>query len=450
MDYDKAVESGGPSYPIKGYFYERYFLPYLKESPAPVHFIYLLDQAWTAEKIKIREEDLRNMQFLSWICRQLAEEREEKFAELSSSLLEESHDTNMRTEGAERNLYNSYGSSDNVRIYSDLNRFYKVLYENELRLWSTIPYAYIVKLKSKKYHNIDVRELILIGAGKKFRAIKNFKISTLYGDINDLVDGFSSDLRNAGEGHDSWEVMDDGKILFKLVNPYTGKERGSGQIILTNREYHDIIEKCRRSLWILKNGLIVFLVNNPSITKDAQSSKTYKIREIESHLRLFAEECGVNLEKFSADENRSLFKIEIKHRRQIVGKDGKLFIGQQAAFDIVNIKIELSYKLQSLRLIQMFVYNFYAEDNLPRIEISVFDENDALVGEAEYLPNELKKLFLPFRSENIPIPNSGDIPDRKFDVFIEHRVPYGEGKTMQEKIDEHLAFDRSLLKKPPP
>ncbi len=77
MDYDKAIKHGGPPLPLKEHFYEKYFLPYLTNKPNPSHFMYLLDQAWIAEKLSINKINLQDMLFVFWICEQLASESQE-------------------------------------------------------------------------------------------------------------------------------------------------------------------------------------------------------------------------------------------------------------------------------------------------------------------------------------------------------------------------------------
>jgi hypothetical protein len=213
--------------------------------------------------LEVGSDDLFNMQFVQWICSSLGESNFDDLCELLSGIFQETNDTDMKTEVAERNVYNSQSSNDQYRIFGELNRLYKVFFDNEFRLWATIPYYFLCKKYKIKNRGTTPLSYVSIGAGEKFQSTNNMHTTLPQGNFHDLVNGFDNEIRNAGEGHDSWEVTDKNTILFNVIDPKSGSSKGQKEFSIN--QLNEFIDKCRKTIWILKMGIVIFIENNPEV-----------------------------------------------------------------------------------------------------------------------------------------------------------------------------------------
>jgi len=434
MDYDKAVEFGGPSEAIKQHCYTKHIRPLLKCPPSSENQMYLLDMAWTAFKLNIKQNEINKVLFVGWICEELVRLDQDYFIELVSGMQEEIHDKDEIVNAAERNFYNSSGSGDLVRIYSDMNKLYHVLFESEFRLWGTIPYLYVCRTYHISSKGFSEKSLVQIGASKKISELQKIKTSTIRGNPNELTDGFNVEIRNAGGGHDTWEVTDNGKILFKILDPWKGVPKGSKEIELSIREYNELITRARKTIWILEIGLVIFLINNASISGKINPKKKLKISEIKKHLNAYAEKKWLSVTKLSASDDRKIMNITIKNYPQHFGGGGQLYVGKEAAYDIVDFEENLSYKYQTLYIMQVLVRYFCERGNLPSLIVQILTENDSCLAELEYKPAELEKLYLAPDEKNMPIPTRGQLPEDEYTIIWQFPVPIGQGGKFRKKL----------------
>ena len=433
MEYEDIIKHTEPSMAIKMRFYEQYIKPHLKPEPKKGGGFFL-NQGYSAWRLGIKKEDIKKMLFVEWLCGELNKNYQSDLAELVSYILQESHDTAQRSEIAERNLYNSKVSGNKERVFGDMIRHYKVFFENEFRLWSTIPYYYICKYYQTKTKATDNQSFVFVGASEKFHSLKGIQISLTQGNFKTLTEGFDNEIRNAGEGHDFWEITDEDKILFNIINPETGKPKGSQQLLMSEKEFENSIKKCRKTIWILKMGVYIFLNNNPKLTSSLHRNKIYKIKEIEENLKGFCKNYRLDVKKFEVNTDRSKVILELEYSPQILGTGGQLFIGGVEAYDLINIEHEVKYSDNVYSVFEFLLASFFDENKLPFLVLKIFNEKHECIGDLEYKSQELKKILQGGSQKNIPAPIKGKMPDENYKLAVEIRVPYGQRKIYEKLL----------------
>ena len=142
-----------------------------------------------------------------------------------------------------------------------------------------------------------------VSASEKFHTIKNTALPMKNGSFPDLVSGFDNHVRNAGAGHDRWETTDDQTVVLKVIDDKSGNEKKKYEF--TQKELRDILQQCRINLWVLKNGLFIFLENSPGVEKKIVRTRVYKIRDIKESAKAFAANRNFIVEDFELDNART-------------------------------------------------------------------------------------------------------------------------------------------------
>lgn len=421
MNYDDAVKTGQPSLAMKQKFYSDFIEPYLKREPKGQELSYLFDQGWHAWRLNVKKEDIRNMLFVELMCEQLDKREQNAFAELVSYLLDETNDAQIRIHNSEKIFYEAETVEDK---FISAVRHYKVFFETEFRLWGTVPYFFACKILGLKNSGSTPDTYVKIPASTKYYMLKNIKTLLPNGDIKELVKGFDTELRNAGDGHDSYELTDNDTIIMHVINPNTGKPVGSKKIELTYSELDRIISICRKSIWILRNGLSIFLTNNPEFKKKLQKHRLLKVSEIKASVESFAQDRRMSIANFNVSKDRKNVDISIAFNPQIEGIGGELLFGNGERYDLINLRMPVKAKYQIISILQSIVYLFI-EGSTPDIFVQVYNDKKELIAKLEYESKELTKLFQPKKEENIPIPKTGNVPDFTYHYIGEVKVPYG-------------------------
>ncbi len=436
MNYDDAVKTAQPSMAIKWKFYSDYIEPYLKREPSGQELAYFINQGWHAWRLNVKKEDVKNMLFVEWMCEQLYIKEKKAFSELVSYLLDDTHDAQIRTHSSEKAFYEAKTVEEK---FTSAVRHYKIYFETELRLWGTVPYFFVCKILKSKNEGSTPDTYVKISASTKYFKLKEVKIVLPKGDIKELMKGFDNELRNAGEGHDSYELTDNNTILMHVINPKTGKPVGSEKRELTYGQLDMIISTCRKSIWVLRNGLYIFLNNNPNFRKELQVHRPLKISEIKSAIESFAEERSMNIDKFIVTQNRQRVDLSIGFMSKSETIGGELLFGNGERYEIINVRITEQAKYQIISIFQNLVYLF-RKGFTPTIYAEVFDDKKKLLTKLEYEPKELIKFFLPKKEENIPIPKVGIVPDFPTKYVGEVKIPYGM-KTIGIKLLKAQGYD---------
>lgn len=423
MNYDDAVKMAQPSMAMKQKFYSDFIQPHLKEEPTGEKLAYMFDQGWHAWRLDVKKEDVKNMLFVEKMCQQLYQKEETAFIELISFLLEEINDAQMRMHNSEKSFYEAGNIEDK---FISAVKHYKVYFETEFRIWGTIPYFFACKRLGLKNEGSTPDTYVKISASTKFFMLKNIKTLLPDGDIKELVKGFDTELRNAGDGHDSYEFTDNDTILMHVLNPKTGKPIGSKKIELTYGELDKIISLCRKSIWVLRNGATIFLNNNPDFRKKLKSNRPIKVSEIKASVEDFAENRRMYLDAFNISKDKKHVDISLRFKPQDrVGRGGELLFGNGERYDLINTKHTQQAKHLIISVFQYLVY-ILKQGNTPEIFAEIFNDKKESIAKLEYEPKELLKFFLPTKEENIPIPRVGTVPDFPYSFIAETKVPYGK------------------------
>ncbi|MEX0909918.1 MAG: hypothetical protein WDZ75_01355 [Candidatus Paceibacterota bacterium] len=415
-------------------YFEVYIQPLLKNpNERPRNVRYFFQQGWLGWRHSVQKKDINDTQFVISLCEQLYKEDEQEFLQVVSSILDSTEDTGLRTEQAEDALFNALKGSELETIFSTQLNLYKTLFESDFRLYGTIPYFYLCKKYGKAHKVKDSERFVDVSASEKFHTIKNTALPMPNGSFPDLVSGFDNHVRNAGAGHDRWETTDSQTVILKVVDDKSGGEKKRYEF--TQKELRDILQQCRINLWVLRNGLFIFLENNPEIDKKIASKRVYKIRDIKEATKAFAVNRSFILSDFNLDNERTRLELSIKYNPPIIGTNEQIFFGRAEAYDIVHLEEKVPYEYQMLDIVKQALLHLDKE-RLPIVFVNMKDENDEDLGTVEYEVGELQKLLEEEGEVQMPVPKSGTIPkiDCKIDVPI--RVPYGKGAEYEKRLKE--------------
>lgn len=432
MDYDKIKKSANMGMAAQSRFFEIYVQPLFKSKPKK-NLPFWFNRAYIAWRVSITEQDLKIAQFVEYLCEELAKTSEAELIKVFTPILEAEHDTGIRTEQAEENLWHSKVSKDIERIFSDQVSLYKVLFENEFRLWATVPYFFVCKNYGIRNEVRDLEKVFNIGASEKFQALKGITVVLPHGTFADLIVGFDNQIRNTGAGHDRWEITDKESLLLPITDSKTGEQ--TRKIELSQQQLEDYLRQCRKTLWILKTGCLIFLENNPQFEAKLQSQKIYKAREIQAVLEEFAANRLFEITKFNLSEDRTRLDLGIKYTPQIVGRQEQIFFGDGEKYDVVNKTTKTSYHFRMLDIIKCALL-YLDKSKLPIVSVEMFDEKGQNLGMVEYEPTELAKLLEEAGEQNIPNPSKGQVPDKECQIIAQIRVPYGTRDLFEKMIQE--------------
>lgn len=421
-----------PNQTIKNRFYSSYFASYLKINPRPYHLGYFYDQAWTAWRLRIGRSELKNMLFVEWMCEELLKNHEPGLKRLISCILENSHDAIVRIQQSEKAFFESGGSDDIAEKFSHALRHYKVFFESELRLWGSLPYFFICRSFGVKTKCVDPESFVNLPASKKYHALKSIKTVLARGEIKNLVSAFNNEVRNAGEGHDSYEITDEGTAVLHIIDPKTGLHRGSKTLELSYPELHNLIDLCRKNIWVLKNGIMVFINNKRSFANAVIRINPLKIREIKALVSDFANERWLDLFDFSIDKRQNAVKMKLQYFEKKVGVSKELVFGSEEKYDLIDIETRVKYRDQVLGIIQ-FLVSLWDQPALPNLEIELFDEKEKKIADLTYEASELNKLLLG-KKGGVPKPSSGTMLDKQYKMISTVKVPYGSRAVMEKLI----------------
>lgn len=440
MNYDKISELSQGGLALNSKFYEEYIAPLLKEKPKGEEYGFLLGQAHNAWRLSIDKKDLQLVKFIENICRYLQEKDENNLVDLFSLIFSEQYDAMVKTESADRSLWDAKVSENFESIIGSSLELYKTYFENEFRLWITLVYYYVCLIYNIKNKATSLAAYIPIGASEKFHAIKDIKIASLGGSPSDLTNGFDNRIRNCGAGHDRWEILDDNSIVLNIINSETGEKKGD--IKITKKDLEESIKQCRKTIWILKIGLTVFLINNPEFEKKLKEKKAVKIKAIEEAVKVFARDRSFSVKKFELNQERTKLQISVKYEKQSVPTREQLFFGTAAAYDILYLEDDDWLHFHVLDIMQCALLHLKKEQ-LPELVYEVYDENDKLLAHVEFDGKELEKIFTA-KEKYEPKPRSGEIPKKKITFYLPLRVPYGFVKLLGVNIIKREKFEKVL------
>lgn len=366
----------------------------------------------------VEKAEIEAMLMVERICLKLMRSKDIGLAELISTVRNELHDQRVIIESALGSVHDLNSLTNLQEKFQVLLDAYKALFESEFRLWSSIPYCYTCEELMPKGRLKNFKDYVFIPAGKKLGVLRERKIPVPVGRINLLAIGFDNKIRNAGAGHNTWEVTDKGTILLHVINPETGKEKNVIELKL--EDLKEKVKVMERRCWSMEMGVYLFLANNPDLKSKITLKSNLKKLEMERCLRAFVSERQMELKIFDFDSDRKTLRIELKKDVCIVGERGEVLLGNGQRYDVAVKKAQVKYADQVFGIIQ---YALYLNDKNPfDVSVKVIGEDDALIAEADFPSSEVSKLT---EKINRPNPSRGGLGDEEYTLVGQSLVPYG-------------------------
>ncbi len=429
---------GKPGFAIQERFFSDTFRPYLKHELPHENYYYFLEQSWLAWRLTVKKKDIQNMLFVEHICEQLYKNYHNDFPQLISYMLDQVHDSTERIAISEKEYYDARNEKekDILKIFSASLRHYKVFFESEFRLWATIPYYFAVTSYGKKSGASTADTYVEVAGGNKYQTLKDIKLVIPQGDLKDFVDGFDNTIRNAGEGHDRYELTDNETIILHDIDPHTGRNKGKRE--LTQTDITRLIDKCRKTLWILRNGVMLFMANNPNFSKALSKIRPMKLREIEHRTIAFGETRWLKVKNFKYEKEKNLLSLELHYFEKHVGISSELIMGNGERYDLLDIESKVKYKHQVWGVLQNLYY-IWSQEPAPDIDIKLFDDTNNCISDFAYSAEEMKKLLVGKRKYE-PRLKRGSLTEDCYVMVGAIRVPYGTRK-VAEAIAEKMGHN---------
>ena len=222
-------------------------------------------------------------------------------------------------------------------------------------------------------------------------------------------------------------------MILKVVDDKSGAEKKRYEF--SQKQFRDILQTCRVNLWILRNGLFIFLENNPEIERKIASKRTYKIREIKEAAVSFAANRNFEIKDFKLDNSKTKLELSVKYSPPIVGRNEQIFFGTAEAYDVVHQEVLVKLEYQILDIVKCCLL-YLVKTNLPLVVVNIFDADNSDLGIVEYEKTELLKLLEKEGEVKIPIPSKGNIPEMECKIDVPIRVPYGKGALFEKLLEE--------------
>lgn len=430
-DYDDALKFGDESPTANSIHFRQYVKPLLTLEPVPQSYPTLYGLAHEAWRLGIHEEHQHTVRFVNSIHIQLYRHNPDEFLEVLGPVLDETYDSGMKIEAADRVHFNS-NQKDIVSAKAEaIIDLYRSLFETEFRLWATVPYFYACRILGAKTKATETVNYKNVSASTKYRTLLSKTNTSPYGDLTKLASGFDNEIRNAGGGHMDWELNDDDTILLRVHDPGSGLLKKT--LPFTIDEFEQQVKECRRSLWILKLGQVVFLNDNPDCRGLITSTRPPKAREIQLAVTEFARNYWFSVESLTLNQSRTEARLVLHHAPKQTRVTTHLLFSSGQSFDII-VSQETAELQPQLHDILRCLLVFFEESDYPSLLLTVMDRHGELVCDVVYEPGELKKLSLTNENRAIPTPTKGAIPDLKYNMILENPVPTG----LREKCEESL------------
>ena len=333
IDYDDAMSFREDSPTANSIHFRHYVKPLLTLEPNPQTLPILYGLAYEAWHLCILKEHQHTVRFVNSIHIQLYRHNPDEFLEALGSILDETYDSGMRIEAAERVYFNS-NQKDIISARAEaIIDLYRSLFESEFRLWSALPYFYACRILGAVTKATKVADYVNVSAGTKYKTLLLKTNTSPYGDLTKLASGFDNEVRNAGGGHVDWELNDDDSILLRVHDPSSGSLKKT--LPFTIDEFEQQVKECRRSQWILKMGQVMFLNNNPACHSLITSTRPPKAREILLAVTEFAREYWFSVESLILNQTRTEARLVLQHAPRQTGVTTHLFSSSGQSYDIV-------------------------------------------------------------------------------------------------------------------
>ncbi|MDD4319556.1 MAG: hypothetical protein PHW10_04520 [Candidatus Peribacteraceae bacterium] len=420
--------------PMKHVHYDRLLKPLIKQQLEDEQFGAFLNQGYNGWRLGATSQDMANVQFVEKLCGELMKSCESEFITMLGELVTASYDSHIRMSAASE-IAASNRESDNAeeRFAGMLDR-HKTLFESEFRLWATIPYFFVAKVIKSKSKAETPESYVHVSASTKYYAIKKVSIALTHGHLPNLLGAIDVRVRNAGGGHDSWEILEDERMQMHFTDPYSGKR--DGERTFTEEEFRRYFKDCEKAVWILEMGLNVFLVNNPSFFEKVQGTRKLKANEIRMKLDALVSERWIRVKDFVFNRQAKTATIVLERvKRAFMAERKEMYLSNGQKFVIIQKEIHSKYKRTILYALDILVTHLEPQE-IPVTHIQVIDENGVNIADLTFSPEELHKLLGKVTEETTPAPSNGKWPETTFSRIIEFRVNPLFEKAMRKLFDD--------------
>jgi hypothetical protein len=429
----------GPDRSLKLRFFEEGIEKYLKDKHvlAPEVLDWLVDQAWYSWILGITKEEMELLPVFEKICLTLfashPEIAEKVFRAMYNALPEAEDRSASVREMTEQKIGVADDSSASKRIRGSLS-VYNCLFENDFKVWATPIYASSIYQFGIPHKVQDPANVVHVPTSTKIQTIEQIKTTVPYGDMSLFIKGFDNEIRNAGVGHESFEIHDDGSFSLRVTNPFSGGVKGSGVITLTEDQLQKLIKEMHKTIWFFKVGFNIFLANNRELVQKIAVLEEMKIRDIKKEMEGFCDNRCLEVKQFDFDSAKSLLSMSLKYAPKIVGDGGRAFIGTAEALEFIKREMVVPYRDQIIGCVHHTIRLFNSrKDGIPNINLIVKDEKDQEIMNLEYTKEELVRFLADYKVP--PEPVRGKYYDGSYKMEYNVRVPYGTAEAMKPIIE---------------
>jgi len=426
--YNEALKIAEPKVAITRTLFDKYLKP-ISGEPIKQLAGYFYDQGYHAWRYGVNESDWKKLELLGYICEKLYKKHKSKFIELVSLVLVDSNNVGDIVRESERNFFEADEAGSDARIKVALDH-YKTFFEASFRLWSTVPYFYAVEILGIKSQAKRPVGFLGVSSGIKLKTIRERTIDLEKGKLSDLVVNLSSSLRNAGSGHDSYEFLDNNKVKLKVTEPGSGKLKE--EVVTSYSGIKKKIDEARKIIWILRNGLMIYLNKNPQILQQIARNKPIKLREIKAQLKSLAEERWLELIDFNYEGSEGKLSLGLEKKKRLPCKSTEILLGSGERFDVIAVSTEVRLIEQILGVLQVAAYLMEEHYLLQKVELQYFDEEQGKLV-STYSSNDLLRSK---SKKRLPKPIKGVAPRGLIEMISEVTVPYGSRLLFTRKLTE--------------
>lgn len=416
---------------IKRIFYSKYIEPILRAKPSTGLLETFLDLSFLAWRLRIDTEQLRRAVYVRAMCTFVLASDSSWFEEMTKAILAETHDSDVRISSKEAAAFAAQDSGDVSSAWSATIDLYKTLFESQLRLWGTPAYSYLCKVLGVKHDAITPEEFVAVSASVKYAAMTSEKVHCPYGDPRKLVSGFDNRLRNAGGGHDDWEITDDLNLLLKVRHPKSGRLTDS--VELTRSQFSSLVSQCRCSIWSMQVGLFAFLSEHTDILSRLERKSPMKIAELRQAVIEFARGRHFSVETLEYARGDSEVILELRYSPPLVGSKGQILMGVAGSYDVILVKHAVRCDSQVMGILQFFYSNLQS-DECPGLKLRILAQSGSELASVEYSGDELRAAIHNSAEYRMPMAESGGLPTTEYDMIGELTVISGRKEEAQNLL----------------
>ncbi len=419
--------------PMQQVHFDRLFKPLIRERLEDEMFGSFLGQAYNGWRLGVVVKDMAKVQFIERLCRLMADGYESDFLSLLGELVAAAYDSHARMSAATESANTKRLAKNPEDRFSGLLEKHKTLIESEFRVWATPVYFYACKIPKIATKAATPENYVHVSAGTKYHTIKDIAVAMLDGHLPELLGAIDIRIRNAGGGHDTWEILEDGSIKLYFTNPYSGKRDGERKF--TEEEFRSYVKECEKAVWIMKMGLNVFLANNPEVFKKVRSTRKLKATEIKAKVNALLSHRWMRVKEFDYKRESKIAEIVLERVEKTFKAERKsMTFGNGQKFIIIQKEIHSKYKRTILYALHLVVAELEISE-VPSIHIRVLDR-DKVIADLNFKSVELQKLHGKLTEETIPQPIAGKWPEDTFSRIIEFRVDPAFERQMRKVFED--------------